>query len=90
MKRKENNMYPSAKAPDHWRRKPRRADMKMADELLIFHLNNNTPGGSNHGINANKKKTVTGVVFHINLHQKLFFFLYILLLFISHNMSLIA
>lgn len=67
--------HPSAKAPDHCRRKPRRADMKMADELLRFHLYNNTPGGSKQGIRASKKKTVTGVVFHINLQSEIVLYL---------------
>lgn len=60
--------YPSAKAPDHCRRNPRTADTIIADELLIFQPKDNTPGGSSHGIKATKKKIVTGVVFHINLH----------------------
>ena len=61
--------HPRAKAPDHWRRNPRRADTRMAVELLKFQLKDNTPGGSNHGLRANKKKIVTGVVFHINLYN---------------------
>jgi hypothetical protein len=59
--------HPSAKAPDHCRRKPRRAVRKIADELYRSHLNDNSPGGSKHGIKATRKKIVTGVVFHINL-----------------------
>lgn len=39
----------------------------MANELLRFHLKANAPGGSINGIRATKKKTVIGVVFHINL-----------------------
>lgn len=35
--------------------------------LFTSHLKDNTPGGSSHGIKANKNKIVTGVVFHINL-----------------------
>jgi hypothetical protein len=58
--------HPSAKAPDHWRRKPNRAEIKL---FLKFQLNNNKPGGSNKGINVNKKNIVIGVVFHISLHQ---------------------
>lgn len=62
--------HPSAKAPDHWRRKPRTADIRMALELLRSHWNSRTPGGSNHGIRASKKNIVTGVVLHISLHSK--------------------
>lgn len=60
--------HPSAKAPDHCRRKPRKADMKIKVAFWAFHLNNKAPGGSNHGMRASKKNIVTGVVFHINLH----------------------
>jgi cell shape-determining protein MreC len=59
--------YPNAKAPDHCKRKPRRADIKIADELFTSHLKDRTPGGSIQGINAPRKKIVIGVVFHINL-----------------------
>lgn len=62
--------HPSARAPDHCRRKPRAADIRMVAVLLGSHLNDSTPGGSSHGIRASKKKTVIGVVFHINLHSK--------------------
>lgn len=61
--------HPSARAPDNCRRKPRRADIKIANELLRFHLKANAPGGSIIGIRATKKTTVIGVVFHINLQQ---------------------
>jgi hypothetical protein len=61
--------HPSAKAPDHWRRKPNKAEMIMAQLFLKFQLNNHKPGGSNKGINVNKKNIVIGVVFHIRLHQ---------------------
>ena len=61
--------HPSAKAPDHCSKKPRAADIRIAVELLRSHLNDRIPGGSNHGIRASKKKIVTGVVFHINLHS---------------------
>jgi hypothetical protein len=47
--------HPSAKAPDHWRRKPNRAEIIIAQLFLKFQLNNNKPGGSNKGINVNKK-----------------------------------
>lgn len=59
--------YPRAKAPDHWSRKPRAADMKMTDELEKVQLKDRTPGGSSHGIKATKKNMVIGVVFHISL-----------------------
>lgn len=64
---KKLEAYPSAKAPDHWRRKPSKADTRIADVLFTSHLKDNTPGGSSHGIKPNKNKIVTGVVFHINL-----------------------
>lgn len=59
--------YPSAKAPDHWSKKPRTADMRIAIVLLKFQLKVRTPGGSNQGINVTRKNKVIGVVFHINL-----------------------
>jgi len=59
--------HPSAKAPESCKRKPSAADTTIAVELLKSQLKDNTPGGSNHGIRASKKNTVTGVVFHINL-----------------------
>lgn len=61
--------YPKASAPDHCKRKPSKAELRIAEELFRSHLNNKTPGGSSHGINANKKKIVIGVVFHINLQH---------------------
>jgi len=64
---REMQSHPNAKAPDHCKRKPRRADTKTAVELFTSHLKDSTPGGSIHGINAPRKKIVTGVVFHINL-----------------------
>ena len=60
-------MYPSARAPDHCKRNPSKADIIIADMFVGSHLKDNTPGGSNHGMSVTKKKTVTGVVFHINL-----------------------
>ena len=75
--------HPSAKAPDHCKRKPRAADVKTAEELWRFHLKDETPGGSNHGNNANKKKIVTGVVFHISLHTQCIH-IYILIVFFLH------
>lgn len=65
-----SSTYPRASAPDHWRRKPRRADIRTADALLKSHLKDKTPGGSSHGIRGSRKKMVIGVVFHINLHEK--------------------
>lgn len=59
--------HPSARAPDHWRKKPNTADVKIAAVLFWFQSKVNTPGGSNKGIKAIKKKMVTGVVFHISL-----------------------
>jgi len=64
---REMQSHPNANAPDHCKRKPRRADTKTAVELFTSHLKDRTPGGSIHGINAPRKKIVTGVVFHINL-----------------------
>lgn len=61
--------HPRAKAPDHCRKKPRAADIRIALVLLRSHLNDSTPGGSSHGIRASKKKIVIGVVFHINLQS---------------------
>lgn len=63
------NPYPSARAPDHCNRKPSKAEIRIALVLVASHLKDSTPGGSSHGISATKKKIVTGVVFHINLHQ---------------------
>lgn len=71
---KIESTHPKARAPDHCNRKPSRADMRTAVELFRSHLNNSTPGGSNHGIKATKKKIVIGVVFHINLHSEIVFF----------------
>ena len=65
--------HPKARAPDHCKRKPSRADMRTAVELFRSHLNKSTPGGSNHGIKATKKKIVIGVVFHISLHSEIVF-----------------
>lgn len=62
--------HPNAKAPDHCKRKPRRADTIMAVELFTSHLKDRTPGGSIQGIKAPRKKTVIGVVFHINLQSQ--------------------
>lgn len=59
---------PSANAPDHCKRNPSKADMRIADVFVGSHLKDNTPGGSSHGIRATRKKIVTGVVFHISLH----------------------
>ena len=59
--------HPRAKAPDHWSRKPRAADIKIADVLQKFQLNDRAPGGSSQGIKATKKRRVIGVVFHIKL-----------------------
>jgi hypothetical protein len=59
--------HPSAKAPDHCRRKPNKAEMIIAQLFLKFQSNNSKPGGSSRGINASKKNMVTGVVFHISL-----------------------
>ncbi len=69
--------HPSAKAPDHCKRKPRIADIRTAEELVRSQLNDRTPGGSNHGIRASKKKIVTGVVLHINLHSRNLLFAYV-------------
>lgn len=66
-KKGRKQTHPSAKAPDHWRRKPRTADVRIAVELPKSHLKSRTPGGSNQGIRASKKNIVTGVVFHISL-----------------------
>ena len=71
--------HPSAKAPDHCRRKPSKADMRMALVLFTSQTKDNAPGGSNHGIKANKKEIVIGVVFHINLHPKVLILPYIYL-----------
>lgn len=68
---KKRISYPRAKAPDHWSRNPRTADMKIADELVEFHRNERAPGGSSQGINPTRKKSVIGVVFHINLFDGL-------------------
>jgi len=73
--------HPNANAPDHCKRKPRRADTKTAVELFTSHLKDRTPGGSIHGINAPRKKTVIGVVFHINLQSQKFH----VFVFTSHN-----
>lgn len=73
----ELESHPSAKAPDHCRRKPSKADIRMVLALLTSHTKDNAPGGSNHGIKASKKKIVTGVVFHINLQSKVLILLYI-------------
>ena len=62
--------YPSAKAPDHWSKKPRKADMRIAHVLMKFQLKERTPGGSNQGINVTRKNKVIGVVFHISLLNK--------------------
>lgn len=70
---KEQKTNPRASAPDHWRRKPRRAETRIAEELAKSHSNSKTPGGSSHGMRANKKKIVNGVVFHINLQSTNFF-----------------
>lgn len=64
--------YPSAKAPDHWSKKPRKADMTIADVLMKFQLKERTPGGSNQGINVTRKNNVIGVVFHISLFDNSF------------------
>lgn len=62
------NTYPSAKAPDHWSKKPRTAEAPIAAELWRLQSKESIPGGSSAGIIINKKNKVTGVVFHINLH----------------------
>lgn len=62
--------YPSAKAPDHCRRNPNRADIRIGSVLLMSQLKERTPGGSSKGIRATKNKTVIGVVFHINLFRR--------------------
>lgn len=59
--------HPSAKAPDHCSKKPRKADIRIAKVLLKFQLKERTPGGSKHGIKEPRKSKVIGVVFHINL-----------------------
>lgn len=64
--------HPRVKAPDHWRRNPKIADMIMAVQLLRSHWKESNPGGSNDGIRANKKNIVVGVVFHISLHTYIF------------------
>jgi hypothetical protein len=43
--------------------------MMIVVELLTFQLKDKTPGGSNHGIRASKKKMVTGVVLHIKARE---------------------
>ena len=64
MKLEKKNPHPSAKSPDHCKRLPITADFITADELLRFHSKDDTPGGSNHGTRATKKKIVTGNLPH--------------------------
>lgn len=61
--------YPRANAPDHCRRKPKRAEIKIALEFRKSQLKDSTPGGSSNGISGSRKKIVIGVVFHINLRS---------------------
>lgn len=38
--------HPSAKAPDHWSKNPRIADIRITSVLLKFQSKDSTPGGS--------------------------------------------
>lgn len=82
--------HPRVKAPDHWSRNPKIADMIMAVELLRSHWKESTPGGSNDGIRANKKNIVVGVVFHISLHTYIFSSWALLVFFVFLMKRLIA
>ena len=59
--------YPNASAPDHWSRKPKMADRRIAIVFAKLQSNPKRPGGSKQGIRAKSDMNVIGVVLHINL-----------------------